>query len=143
VSDRKTRPTDDSVAGFLAGVEHDVRRRDAEAAVALIGEVTGSEPVLWGGSIVGFGVMPYTTADGKRHEWFAVGVAPRKANLTFYGLTSYGSNQDLLEALGPHTTGKGCVYVKRWGDLEQPVLRDLVARAWRTNHDPDGHSSRS
>jgi hypothetical protein len=143
MSDRKTRPTDDSVARFLAGVEHDVRRRDAEAAVALIGEVTGSEPVLWGGSIVGFGVMPYTTADGKHHEWFAVGVAPRKASLTFYGLTSYGSNQDLLDGLGPHTTGKGCVYVKRLGDLEEPVLRDLVARAWRTNHAPDGQSSRS
>jgi hypothetical protein len=99
--------------------------------------VTGVDPEMWGSSIIGFGRQPYTTADGKRHEWFAVGLSPRKAALTLYGLTYYDSNRDLLERLGPHTTGKGCVYVKRLFDLDDLVLRELVERAWRTNHVAD------
>ncbi len=97
-------------------------------------QVTGAEPVLWGTSVVGFGKQPYTTADGKEHEWFAVGLSPRKASLTLYGLTYYGSNQDLLERLGPHTTGKGCLYLKRLEDVDRDVLVELVQRAWETNH---------
>ena len=99
-------------------------------------EVTGAEPVVWGPSMIGFGRQPYTTADGKEREWFAVGLAPRKAALTLYGLTYYGSNDDLLERLGPHTTGKGCVYVKRLEAVDRAVLTELVERAWQENHQP-------
>jgi hypothetical protein len=135
VSDRKTRPSDEDVEAYLDAVVDPRRREDARAVAALMAEVTGTAPRLWG-TMVGFGLMPYRTADGKDHEWFAVGLAPRKAALTLYGLTFYGSNEDLLERLGPHTTGKGCVYVTRLGDLDLDVLRELVARAWSTNHDP-------
>ena len=60
----------------------------------------------------------------------AIGVAPRKTALTLYGLTGHGSNADLLDQLGPHTTGKGCLYIKRLDALDQGVLRVLIARAW-------------
>ena len=63
-----------------------------------------------------------------------MGLSPRKASLTLYGLTFYGSNDDLLARLGPHTTGKGCLYVKRLDDVDPEVLSELVARAWETNH---------
>ncbi|WP_323793367.1 DUF1801 domain-containing protein [Nocardioides sp.] len=134
---RKTKPTSDDVAAYLAGVEQPGRRADAQDVLALMREVTGAEPVMWGASMVGFGTLRYTTADGKRHEWFAVGLAPRQAALTLYGLTYYGSNADLLERLGTHTTGKGCLYVKRLEDVDTDVLRELVARAWATNHADD------
>ncbi len=97
-------------------------------------DVTGVEPVMWGTSMVGFGRQRYTTADGKEHEWFALGLAPRKAALTLYGLTYYDSNRDLLDRLGPHTTGKGCLYVKRYDDLDRDVLRELTERSWQANH---------
>ena len=113
MSDRKTsRPTPRSRTSST-GASDARRRDDARVVLDLMREVTGAEPVVWGPSMIGFGRQPYTTADGKEHEWFAVGLAPRKAALTLYGLTYYGSNEDLLERLGPHTTGKGCVYVKR------------------------------
>ena len=120
----------------LEAVPDERRRADAVAALALIQETTGAEPVVWGSSMIGFGRQPYTTADGKEHEWFAVGLAPRKAALTLYGLTVYGSNHDLLGRLGTHSTGKGCVYIKRLEDVDPNVLRELVARAWQTNHHP-------
>ena len=135
MSDRKTTPTDASVDDVIAATEDPRRREDARAALDLISEVTGAEPVVWGTSMIGFGRAPYTTADGKEREWFAVGLAPRKAALTFYGLT-YGSADDLLEQLGPHTTGKGCLYVKRLEALDRSVLTEMVQRAWRENHHP-------
>ena len=136
MSDRKTTPTDASVDDVIAATEDPRRREDARAALDLISEVTGAEPVVWGTSMIGFGRQPYTTADGKQREWFAVGLAPRKAALTVYGLTYYGSDDDLLERLGPHTTGKGCLYVKRLEALDRSVLTEMVQRAWRENHHP-------
>src|SRR6478736_10015747 len=135
MSDRRTTPNDTSVEEVIDRADSERRRDDARAVLDLMQEVTGAEPVAWGPSMIGFGRQPYTTADGTEHEWFAVGLAPRKAALTLYGLTSYGSNEDLLERLGPHTTGKGCLYVKRLDALDREVLTDLVRRAWETNHE--------
>lgn len=133
--ERTTQPTDVDVDGFLATVDHEQRRSDTQRALAIMREVTDEQPRMWGPSMIGFGRCPYTTADGKQHEWFVVGLAPRKASLTLYGLTAYGSNQDLLGRLGPHTTGKGCVYVKRLADVDEGVLRGLVQRAWDERDD--------
>ena len=130
------RPTQASVDEVIESTVDERRREDAREALELIRTATGAEPVVWGPSMIGFGRQPYTTADGKEREWFAVGLAPRKASLTFYGLTFYGSNDDLLERLGPHTTGKGCVYVKRLEAVDTAVLTELVQRAWQTNHQP-------
>ena len=132
--DRTTTPTDGDVDAYLASVADDRRRGEAREVLTLMREVTGAEPRLWGTSLIGFGRQPYRTADGKEREWFAVGLAPRKAALTLYGLTYYGSNEDLIARLGPHTTGKGCLYVKRLDAVDREVLTELVALAWRTNH---------
>ena len=132
--DRATIPGDGDADAYLAGVADHRRRVDAQRVLALMREVTGADPRMWGTSVIGFGRQPYRTADGKEREWFAVGLAPRKAALTLYGLTYYGTNEDLLARLGPHTTGKGCVYVKRLDDLDPEVLTALVARAWQANH---------
>jgi hypothetical protein len=130
---RKTTANDGDVEAFLASVADERRREDAQSAVELMREVTGEEPRMWGASMVGFGQRPYTTADGKEHDWFVVGLSPRKASLTFYGLTYYGSNEELLGQLGPHTTGKGCLYVKRLDAVDRDVLRELVERSWSTD----------
>lgn len=134
-TDRITQPTDADVTAFLDGVADERRRDDARAVVALMREVTGAAPRMWGTTTVGFGRQPYRTADGKEREWFAVGLAPRKAALTLYGLTYYGSNTDLLERLGPHTTGKGCLYLKRLDAVDRDVLTELVRRSWETNNE--------
>jgi hypothetical protein len=133
--DRLTQPGAGDVRAYLDSVPDEHRRADAVAALDLMRDATGAEPVMWGSSMVGFGTQRYTTADGKQREWFAVGLAPRKGSLTLYGLTYYDSNQDLLDRLGPHTTGKGCLYLKRLDDVDRDVLVELVERGWAANHD--------
>ena len=136
-ADRLTQPGSGDVRAYLDSVPDERRRADALIALDLLHEVTGAEPVMWGGSMVGFGTQRYTTADGKERDWFAVGLAPRKGALTFYGLTYDESNRDLLARLGPHTTGKGCLYVTRLEELDREALVELVERSWATNHDPE------
>jgi hypothetical protein len=85
---------------------------------------------MWGPSIVGFGSRPYTNTTGT-NEWFVVGFAPRKNATTIYGIhDGYGPADPLLEKLGPHTTGKGCVYIKRLSDIDETVLERLTRNAW-------------
>lgn len=136
MADRKTQPGAEPYEAVLAGVADPRRAADAREVVELMCEVTGAEPVVWGGSMIGFGRQPYTTADGVQREYFAVGVAGRKTALTLYGLTYYGSNTDLLERLGPHTTGKGCLYLKRLDAVDREVLTEMVRRGWEDNHVP-------
>jgi hypothetical protein len=127
----KTTRNDESVTAFLAAVTDPRRRADAEAACALMAEVTGSPPVMWGGSIIGFGAYHYRYATGREGDWPAVGLSPRKQALTLYISAGFDGYQDLLDRLGPHTTGKSCLYLKRLADIDQAVLKDLVAKGFR------------
>jgi hypothetical protein len=126
----KTRPTGDSVTAFLDGVPDARRRDDAIALRAMIERVTGAEATMWGASIVGFGTQAYTNTTGT-NDWFVVGFSPRKQATTIYGIhDGYGPRDPLLDRLGPHTTGKGCLYVKRLADVDAAVLEQLVRNAW-------------
>ena len=93
--------------------------------------VTGARAEMWGASIVGFGHQEYTNTTGT-NDWFVVGFSPRKAALTIYGVhDGYAAEPDpRLEELGPHTTGKGCLYIKRLDEVDQAVLESLIESAW-------------
>lgn len=126
----KTRPTGADVTAFLDAVPHERRRREGHAVRALVERVTGAPAEMWGPSMVGFGVQPHTTTSGTS-EWFVVGFAPRAAALTFYGIHhSDGPVDPLIDALGPHTTGKGCLYVRSLDAIDLVVLERLVEQAW-------------
>ena len=126
----KTRPTGGDVTVFLDSVPDERRRAEGHALRALFERVTGEPAVMWGPSMVGFGSRPYTNTVGT-NEWFVVGFSPRKAAMTIYGIhDGYVAPDPLLEALGPHTTGKSCVYVKRLDRVDQNVLERLVRKAW-------------
>lgn len=128
--EQKARPTDEPVAEFLHSVEPARRRAQGLRLLEIFREETGAEPRLWGPSIVGFGHDRYTYATGHSGEMMRVGFSPRKAALTLYGLTLYGSNADLLARLGKHRLGKGCLYVTNLEDVDLDVLRRLIRRGW-------------
>ncbi|MFV0633658.1 DUF1801 domain-containing protein [Demequina sp.] len=122
----KTQPSDASVEEFLASVEPERRRLEGERLLHLMTEVTGDTAVMWGPSMVGFGSYHYRYATGREGDMFKVGFSPRKAQLSLYGLKDDSRADALLAQLGPHTTGAGCVYVKKLDDLDEGVLRHLV-----------------
>ena len=130
MAEPKTVPTDASVADFLAGVP-DARRADATALCALMTKATGASPAMWGPSIVGFGTYHFVYASGREGDWPPVGFSPRKANLTVYLADGIAKHAALLAKLGPHTTGKGCLYLKRLSDADPKVLEKLVKTAYK------------
>lgn len=131
MSDMKTRPTAASVAAFLDSVESDRRREDGYAVLQLMNEVTGEEPVLWGDSIVGYGQYHYKYDSGREGDFFLVGFSPRKQNMTLYIMPGFDAYDDLLSKLGKHKIGKSCLYVNKLADVDQDVLRELVARSYQ------------
>ena len=140
MAELKTRRNDGDVAAFVAGIPDDRKRRDAAQLVELMGRVTGCQAEMWGTSIVGFGQRHYTYASGREGDWFTIGFSPRKANLTLY---TYGGFDDdetaaLLQRLGPHSTGKGCLYVKRLADVDPEVLERLLRRSVARSAEPPG-----
>lgn len=128
--ENKTKATKQSAEEFLAAIPDEARRADAQRLAALLAEVTGEPAVMWGASIVGFGAYHYRYDTGREGDAAAVSFSPRKANLTLYLADGTESHRDLLADLGPHTTGKACVYLKRLDDVDVDVLRRLVRASY-------------
>ena len=125
------QPTGGDVGAFIAQVAPAKRRRDAETLVAVMRDVTGHEPVLWG-TIIGFGTYHYRYESGREGDAGAAGFAPRKAATTIYLPDGVAAHQDALERLGPHTTGLVCVYIKDLEAVDLDVLRGVIADSYRS-----------
>lgn len=130
----KTGPTDVDPAAYCAGLPTARRREEGARLLALFAEVTGERAVMWGPSMVGFGADEYATpSGGSRGTWFRVGFSPRAAALSLYGLQGHDGSDALLDQLGKHRLGAGCVYVNGLKDVDEGVLRELVDLAWRSD----------
>ena len=126
----KTTENDADPLAFLTGVTPDARREDAHTLLAMMKNVTGHPPRMWGDSIVGFDSYDYTRRDGSAHRFFRTGFSPRKANLSIYIMPGFKKYTSALEALGPHKHSVSCLYVTRLARVDLDVLRDLVADAY-------------
>ena len=126
----KTKETDASVDEFLNGVADEQQREDSYKVLEMMRRATGDEPKMWGAAIIGFGNRVYTSpATGREVDWMKIGFSPRKGNLTLYVLNNSEKQEPLLENLGKHKRGKGCLYVKRLSDVDEKVLEKLIATA--------------
>jgi len=131
MAELKTKETRASVAGFLDKIEDESRRLDCQALVKMMKRASGAEPKMWGASIIGFGSCHLKYASGRELDWFPIGFASRKQDLTLFGLLGEDGSDALIERLGKHTRGKGCLYIKRLADVDRSVLRRLIERAVR------------
>ncbi len=129
MAENKTKPTGASVEDFLHAVPEEKKRADALVLCQLIREVTGSEPKMWGSSIVGFGTYTYTYGSGHTGDWPVVGFSPRKQNLTVYLMPGFDGYDDLMARLGKFKTSKACLYINKLSDIDPDVLRTLVAES--------------
>lgn len=130
----KTHPTDQDPVAYCAALPTARRREEGARLMALFEEITGERSVMWGPSMIGYGQEEYTSARGtSRGEWFRVGFSPRKAAISLYGLQSAGGAAGPLARLGKHRTGAGCVCVNGLRDVDESVLRELIALGWRSS----------
>ena len=126
MAELKTKENDQSVIAFLEAVTPEKRKTECFEVLELMREITGSEPRMWGTSIVGFGQYDYHYASGRTGTWFQAGFAPRKQALTLYIMSGFSRYQIILERLGSYKTGKSCLYLKSLDQVDREVLRELI-----------------
>jgi len=125
--------TDKSVDALIKTIDNDKRRKDSETVLEIMTKITGQVPKLWGSRIVGFGKYKYSRKNGDEFEWFNVGFAPNKSYLSVYVNYDLNNEAELLEQLGPHKTGKGCLNIKNLADLDIKVLKKLITKSSPTS----------
>ena len=119
------------VRAFLDGVVPATRKRDAEALLDLMGDITGEPPELHG-TIVGFGTYHYRYDSGREGDVAAASFAPRKAAMTVYLMDGVAAHASDLDRLGPHKSGVGCLYIKDLERVDLGVLERIVRRSYAT-----------
>ena len=126
MSSNKTIETADSVENFINSVDDEKKRKDCWDMIALMKKVTGAEPVMWGSSLVGFGQYHYKYESGREGDFFITGFSPRKAAFTIYIMPGFDEYIEQMEKLGPHKTGKSCLYVKSLEVIDRGVLEEII-----------------
>lgn len=122
----KTKPTEVSVAAFIAAVENPQRRADAETLCALFEEISGEPPLMWGPSIIGFGRYHYRYASGHEGDAPRLGFSPRKAQTVVYILPGFQGWESFVARLGKVKTSVACLYINRLDQIDLGVLRELA-----------------
>ncbi|MBL7711743.1 MAG: DUF1801 domain-containing protein [Chitinophagaceae bacterium] len=126
----KTKPTTASVEDLINSIDGEQKRIDSFALLNMMKAATGEEPVLWGSAIIGFGHKRYKSErSGREVDWFRIGFAPRKANISLYLTVTMGEHAAALEHLGKHKTGGGCIYINKLSDVNLQVLQDMIETA--------------
>lgn len=137
-----TQPTSVGVDVFLASVPDEQRRADAEQLCTTMRAITGEEPTMWGPSIIGFGRYHYRYASGHEGDAPLASFSPRKQHLVLYLVGEFETRYSAtMQRLGPHRTGKGCLYLKRLSDVDDAALRELIDRSVRVHRGVDRASS--
>jgi Domain of unknown function (DU1801) len=136
------RRTDEPVEEFLARVPDKERREDARRLCAMMQEITGEPPAMWGTSIIGFGTYHYRYASGREGDSALASFSPRGQHLAIYLIGEFADRyQSVLARLGRHKTGKGCLYIRRLDDVDQDALRELIDRSARVRKGIDRASA--
>lgn len=116
---------------FLATVPDRRRREEADTVMRIMADVSGERPVMWGPSIIGFGRHHYRYASGREGVTPVIGLSPRRQALTLYGVWEEPDPNPRIADLGPHRTGKGCLYIPHLDRVDLGVLRELIREGWR------------
>lgn len=134
----KTRETEANVDTFLESISDEKKRADCATVCRMMEKLTGSEPKMWGASMVGFGNYHYKYDSGHEGDWFLAGFSPRKANLTLYLMAGYDHFPELMKRLGKYKTGKSCIYINKLEDINLEVLEELIASSVKRSKETHG-----
>jgi len=121
--------TDKSVDDFIESITNKTHKSDSKELLKIIEKITGVAPKIWGVSIIGFGKYSYQRKNGDEYEWFNVGFSPGKSHLSVYVMYDINEEQELLNQLGKHRTGKGCLYIKKLADIDLKILKKLIKKS--------------
>jgi hypothetical protein len=100
--------------------------RRARTRPAACWTCSARSPAFRRASIAGFGRYAYRYDSGHAGESLATGFSPRKAEISVYIPPGYADFGPILARLGPHRTGKACLYLRRLDRIDLDALADLI-----------------
>jgi len=128
----KTVPTAVSIEEFIDRLEKPQLQDDARTLVALLSRITGEPAVMWGPAIIGFGTFHYRYESGREGDMPLMAFSPRAAGPVLYLEEEFAEGQaEALVKLGPHKTGKVCLYLKRLSDVDMNVLEEILIHSYK------------
>jgi hypothetical protein len=132
MAELKTKATTQNPKNFLNTIEPEQKKVDGFALLEIFEKVTGEKAVMWGTSIVGFGMYHYKSERSTQEgDWPLVGFSPRKQNLTLYIMHGNNDSSELLEKLGKHKKSVGCLYINKLSDVDLEVLTALIKKSFQ------------
>jgi hypothetical protein len=127
--ENKTKAGSLNVGEYINALTDPTRKSDAKELVQLMQHASGEKPRMWGPSIVGFGSYHYRYDSGREGDMPLISFSPRKAAIVLYSMLAQGEAKSFLPKLGKHSTGKGCLYIKKLADVDRTVLETLIKNA--------------
>lgn len=122
----KTTYTAEDVIDFVnAYVENEQKKADSFRLIELMQEWSGTEPKMWGSTIIGFGNYHYKYTSGHEGDAPILGFSPRKAAFSLYVYSDTERSKLLLADLGKFKMSKACIYIKKLSDIDIPTLQEL------------------
>ncbi len=129
MSENKTKPGEYSLIEFLASLDKK-RSYEANILMELMTKITKSKPVLWGPSIIGFGIMHYKYESGREGNNPVLAFSPRKSRLTIYFSEGFDNYGDELSRLGKFKTSVSCLYINKLPDINLKVLQEMLEKSY-------------
>ena len=126
----KTKLSNVDPSAFIDKVKSEVKRKDSHELAAMMQDITGAPPKMWGASIVGFGTYHYVYESGHEGDICLTGFSPRSSALVVY-LGPGIDNEKLMAKLGKHKRGKGCLYINKLTDVDLGILKTMMAAGVR------------
>jgi hypothetical protein len=128
VAEIKTKQNDADVATFInTFADTELKKKDSFELLKLMQNLTGFEPKMWGGTIIGFGSYHYKSERSRQEgDWPLIGFSPRKAAISLYVYSGCAGQEALLNELGKFKMGKGCIYVKKLSDINIEILIKMM-----------------
>ncbi|NOJ58799.1 DUF1801 domain-containing protein [Arthrobacter sp. 260] len=122
-------PSDQPVAEVLDRATGP-RRAEADELLAILGEISCEQPIVWAGRIIGFGEYEYRYESGHGGRAPLLAFAPGSTKHTIYLVNDFSDRwPDLMERLGKHRASKACLYLTRLTGVDRSALRALLERS--------------
>ncbi|WP_411731874.1 DUF1801 domain-containing protein [Paeniglutamicibacter sp.] len=113
------------------------RRAEADELLELLGEISGEQPVVWAGRIIGFGEYEYRYESGHSGSSPVLAFAPGPTKHTIYLVNDFSDRwPDLMARLGKHRASKACLYLTRLTGVDRSALRQLLEQSLAETRSP-------
>jgi hypothetical protein len=137
--DKMITQNDKTVKDYIASLDDEQTVKDSQVLIDMMQRISGHKPKMWNQGTIGFDTYHYKYDSGREGDGHILGFRPRKGKTTVYLMDGTARYAELLARLGKHTTTGYCLYIKRLGDVELPILEQIMQKSYKNIKSQDGH----